>query len=66
MKGMRIRILPGAEPVEVVKVEETQRNGEPCWVIHAAPVRIPLHGGGMQERSRYIVPKSYRGLEKVA
>lgn len=62
---MLVRIVPGSEPVEVVKVEETTRDGQPCWVIFTAPERVPLQGGGMQAHSRYVVPKSYTGLQRV-
>ena len=63
---MRIRITPDDEPIEVVRVEETQRADGPCWVIIAAPVRVALHGGGYQAHVRYVVPKDYRGIEYLA
>ena len=59
--GMRIRVTPSEQPIEVVSVEPIDREGEPCWLIIGAPYRVRYVGGGCVEHVRYIVPQAYRG-----
>lgn len=59
--GMRIRVTPSEQPIEVVSVETFDRDGVPCWLIIGRSRRVPLHGGGCLETVRYVVPQTYRG-----
>ncbi len=65
-EGMRIRVTPSEQPIEVVSVETFDREGEPCWLIIGKPHRVKYVGGGCVEHVRFIVPQEYRGMREVA
>ncbi len=64
--GMLVKVTPSDPPVEVVRVDPFDRDGEPCWLIVGKPRRVRHSCGGCVEHVRYIVPMSYTGLRQVA
>jgi len=65
-QGIRVRVLPGDPPILVESAEVVDRDGQPCWLITGHWRRVPLHGGGCVEKTRYVVPVNYTGLQLVA
>ena len=63
---IRVRVIPGDPPIIVESAEMVERDGRPCWLISGHWRRVPLHGGGCVEKTRYIVPAEYTGWEMVA